>query len=78
MNAPRPLLSRLVFGLRITAYACGVAGMVMMMVARSMEQPGQAVWGKRAMVLLVLTFIGFMGCYVLAFAARMSNRRPGA
>lgn len=78
MSTARPLLSRLVLGVRVTAYLCGVAGMVMMMAARSMEQPGQAIWGKRAMVLLVLTFIGFMGCYVLAFAARMSNRRPGA
>jgi len=52
--------------MRYASYACGVAGMIFMLVARSMAEPDRSLWSGRSMIFLGLMFCGFVTYYMLS------------
>ena len=60
--------------LRIVAYIAGLAGMTLFVTARQSAEP-QNVRAAAGGILLILSFICFLGTYVIYLAVRLKRRR---
>jgi len=60
--------------LRIVAYIAGLAGMVLFVTARQSAEP-QAMRAAAGGILLIASFICFMGTYVVYLAVRLNRHR---
>jgi hypothetical protein len=59
---------------RITAYVAGLAGMVLFVTARQNAEP-QSVRAAAGGILLIVSFVCFLGTYVIYLIVRMGKRR---
>ena len=60
--------------LRITAYAAGLAGMVLFVTARQSAEP-QTARAAAGGILLILSFLCFLGTYAIYLAVRLGKGR---
>ena len=67
-------MARIYSILRIAAYIAGLAGMVLFVTARQSAEP-QTARAAIGGVLLILSFVCFLGTYVIYLAVRLGKRR---
>jgi hypothetical protein len=60
--------------LRIVAYVAGLVGMVLFMTARQSAEP-QAMRAAAGGILLIVSFICFLGTYIIYLAVRLNRHR---
>lgn len=59
---------------RLVAYIAGLAGMVLFVTARQSAEP-QTMQAATGGILLIVSFICFLGTYVIYVAVRLNRRR---
>lgn len=73
MSALADRILRWASRLRVVSYGAGVAGAVMMLAAKGMEEPARGVWALRALGCFGLMMGSFLAYYTLA-ALRIYRR----
>jgi hypothetical protein len=51
--------------IRVFSYVSGLAGVLMMLVARTSLEPDRTAWSQRSFVFLGVMFAGFVAYYIL-------------